>query len=156
MMATLPDILALDQKYNVVKLSVLQSHKISARTTLLIKHLSTPAEAEGDKPSLCCLRAQAHSANKLITIIEIAKRELSGKNIKVYQYNALSSEIIPFDTTMKHANGKVPSEEDGGDDGPDEDDAFQTMGQKDKIRAVPVLTVYVSTEPIKSLKHAYE
>lgn len=148
------DAFNLESKYNVISLNVISSSQISNRTTLVIKHLTTEL-AESSKPVLCRLHAKSDVASKLISITEIAKRELHAKNIKVYQYSGLSSEITTWkpkanikdmfkDPTMVEADAAEEREE----------DTFQTMPQKEKIRSVPVLTVYLATKSIKDLKAA--
>jgi len=158
-MSTLLETTGLDKKYNIVKLSVLQSHQVSARTALVAKNLTTPHES--GKTTICCLHTKARTANKLISIVEITKRDLVSQGVKIYQYNALSSEIVSLETSTKQ-----PAQKDTKKNGTEaemmddeaEEDAFQTMNQKEqkeKIRAVPVLTVYLCTEPVKTLQHAY-
>jgi len=143
--------LNLESKYNVINLNVISSSQISNRTTLVINHLTTEHN-EGSRSVLCRLHAKSDVVSKLISIIEIAKRELHAKNIKVYQYSSLSSEtttrkpkvnIENKDSTMVEADAVEEQE-----------DAFQTMPEKEKIRAVPVLTVYLATKSIKDLKAA--
>lgn len=148
----------LDNKYNVLRLGVLSSHQVSSRTAAVIKHLSENESDNDKKPAICCLHAQARVANKLITIVEIAKRELASFKIGLHQYNVLSSEVI---TLKKQPTVRSEKEENGGDgDGADqsedgEPDAFQTMEEKEKIRAVPVLTIYLSSAAVKELKQAH-
>lgn len=129
--------------HNLVKISVLSSSKIEARTATVISRLN--AKAEG-KPVLLALTAKARTASKLISIVEIAKREL---NIPYYQYTVLTSETIEIPHESAQKTSCEPDEGDGEDA-----TAFQTMGAPmtaRKIRSVPVLTIYLSRHEAKVL-----
>jgi hypothetical protein len=100
------------------------------------------------------LVAQSRWANKLISIVEIAKRDLEAKGVKVFQYNALSSEIVEIERKPRPKGvGAAPAAEEGD---ASEDEAFQTMGAGEegglKKRAVPVMTTYLTTQPVKALR----
>lgn len=140
-------------KYDLIRLSVISSSSITARTSTLINHLSSP-KTDAARPAVVSLHAKAAVANKLISIVEIAKRELTAKSEKLYQYSALASEIVPLKKANKpiNQNGAAANSE---ADPESEEDAFQTMGEKEKIRAVPILTVYLSRVPVKELRDAH-
>lgn len=142
-------------KYNLIHLSVISSSPIASRTSAVIQHLTTQPN-ENPKPALISVSAKAPVANKLISIIEIAKRELARNQANMYQYSALSSETVPLNQLKGRMKRKTG---DGGQKGnrdvESEEDAFETMGEKEQIRAVPVLTVYLSTVRIQELKEAY-
>ncbi|GAB7348290.1 hypothetical protein MBLNU459_g6270t1 [Dothideomycetes sp. NU459] len=161
----------LDAKYNVLSINIISSNAIASRTLQVRKHLLTRDNAS--KAHVVCLRAKASVANKLISIIEIAKRDLTQGGNKIYQYSSLGSEIVKLKPSKKPAS-KINStddkhtkkdglaeegkEEDEGEEEEEEDDeeeAFQTMDEKAKIRNVPVLTVHLSTVPIKELREAH-
>ncbi|KEQ93427.1 hypothetical protein AUEXF2481DRAFT_6936 [Aureobasidium subglaciale EXF-2481] len=142
MAAATPDLTA---KCRLLELSVISSTSISNRTTALIAHIkSTPAD---EKPAVVALKAKAPVANKLISIVEIAKRELKEAGTNIYQYNALGSELIE----------SKPATKDTTDDAalPDEEPAFQHVEQKTTVRNVPVMTAYLSLVPIKELRDAH-
>ena len=143
-MATPVDESRLEEKHNLLRLSVLSSHAISNRTTAVVKHLAA-ASSDDDKIAICALRAKAHVANKLVSIIEIAKRELTSSGIDIYQYNNLASEIAP----LKERDDTSRALDTTGDG---DDDAFQTMEKPNKIRATPVLTIYLAKTSIRELK----
>lgn len=135
----------LSAKYTVLQLSVVSSSSISNRTTSLISHIkSTPANS---KPAVVALHAKAPVANKLISIVEIAKRELKESGQKVYQYNALSSELVQSTPAPKNAEDQ--------DAMTDEEPAFEEIHQKSTVRNVPTMTTYLSLASIKELKQAY-
>ncbi|CAD0096115.1 unnamed protein product [Aureobasidium mustum] len=135
----------LSAKYTLLQLSVISSSSISNRTTSLIAHIkNTPADS---KPAIVALHAKAPVANKLISIVEIAKRDLKENGSKVYQYNALGSELIQSTPTTKDATNQ--------DDMSDEEPAFEKVEQKTAVRNVSTMTTYLSLTPIKELKQAY-
>ncbi|KAI1633456.1 hypothetical protein F4809DRAFT_583712 [Biscogniauxia mediterranea] len=73
---------AIESKYDIQLQSVISSSKIQQRVTALLRHLrastSTSSSSSDGKPKtrLSILRARAPDAGKLISIAEIAKREL--------------------------------------------------------------------------------
>ncbi|THY53104.1 hypothetical protein D6C98_05023 [Aureobasidium pullulans] len=142
MAPTTPDLSA---KYTLLTLSVISSSNISNRTKSLIEHVkSTPAD---NKPAIVALHAKAAVANKLISIVEIAKRDLKEGGRKIYQYNALGSELIELKPATKDAaNDDAVS---------DEEPAFEKIEQKTTVRNVPIMTTYLSLVPVKELKDAY-
>lgn len=144
---------SLEASHSLVRLNVSSAHQISNRTSAIISRLN-PSEksSEDQKTVVVVLTAKAKAAGKLISIVEIAKRELNKDAIKCYQYTSLSSEVVEIE---RHPKG---SKKDGGD-GEESDDAFQTMGEvkesATKKRSMPVLTIYLSRSPVKELKAAF-
>ncbi|KAH0285895.1 hypothetical protein M436DRAFT_79070 [Aureobasidium namibiae CBS 147.97] len=135
----------LSTKYAVLQLSVISSSSISNRTTSLINHIkSIPAD---NKPALVALHAKAAVANKLISIVEIAKRELKDNDQKVYQYNILGSELIQSTPAPKDAVDQ--------DAMSDNEPAFEKTEGKHAVRNVPTMTIYLSLASVKELKQAY-
>jgi hypothetical protein len=142
MAPTTPD---LSVKYTVLQLSVISSSSISNRTTSLITHIkSTLADS---KPAIVALHAKAPVVNKLISIVEIAKRDLRADNQKIYQYNALSSELVQSTPATNHATDQ--------DAMSDDEPAFEKTEQKTTVRNVPTMTTYLSLTSVKELKQAY-
>jgi hypothetical protein len=144
--ASIPDLTA---KYTLLRLSVISSTAIVNRTTALIAHLkSSPPDS---KPAVVALNATSHVANKLISIVEIAKRNLKDAGLTVYQYNALGSDMVeskpkpPVNHTA--ANAEAMTDQDT--------PAFQDIEQKTTIRNTPTMTTYLSLLSIKLLKDAY-
>ncbi|KAI4761080.1 hypothetical protein E4T52_06730 [Aureobasidium sp. EXF-3400] len=135
----------LSAKYTVLQLSVISSSSISNRTTSLITHIkSTPVDS---KPAVVALHAKAPVVNKLISVVEIAKRELKDNNQKVYQYNALGSELVQSTPATKPATDQ--------DAMSDEEPAFEKIEQKITVKNVPTMTTYLSLTSVKELKQAY-
>ena len=146
----------LSQKYNLVKFNVISSTQISSRTAAIIAKLE--ADQNDGKPTLVALSAKARTATKLISIVEIAKRELAAKGHKCFQYHGLSSEMIDMERDSKSgANGATQSATHEG--GSEAEDAFESMGAPretgTKKRLIPVMTTYLCATSVKELKNAY-
>lgn len=154
--------MAVDEKtlaehHEIINISCQSNTQISAKATKIISALSTTGPTTTKNPPLIILTAHSRWANKLISIVEIAKRDLEAKGVKVFQYNALSSEIVEVERKPRPKGvGAAPATaaEDG--DG-SEDEAFQTMGAGGeeggvKKRAVPVMTTYLTTQAVKALR----
>lgn len=166
---------ALSETHTITRLSIQSNTQISAKATNVISKLS-PTTQEKDssktdtdtnaKPPLIILRAQSRWASKLISIVEIAKRNLESPDsgIKIFQYSSLSSEMVEIERKPKPKGLGAPLPE---GEGSDDEDAFQTMGASAptassgqdeggmKKRAVPVLTVYLATRPVKGLRSEF-
>ena len=143
----------LDAGYNILRLGVISSNSISGRTTLLIKHLSQ--KSSDGKHAVASMHAKSPVANKLISTVEIAKRDLSKAGQKVFQYSAISFESVNVKRTVKDKT-LCPENAGQGDSMADEEDvAFEIMGETEKRRDIPVLTIYLSLSPIKELRDAY-
>ena len=144
----------LEGSHEITRITCQSNSQISAKTTTVISTLSKPTEPANGRPPLIVLTAQSRWANKLITIVEIAKRDLEAKGVKVFQYNALSSEIVEVKRKPKAKGvGSAPDAQNGD---ASEDEAFQTMGAEQeggvKKRAVPVITTYLAVQPVKALR----
>lgn len=140
----------LGRDYNVLLLPIKSPTSISKRVTAVLNHITD--KSTDSKQPICCLQARAKVASKLISIVEIAKRQLATDQTALFQYNALSSEMVTL-SKRRDPSEKIEGGQD--DESGNEEEAFQSMEEKDKIRATPVMTVYLSTIPIKELKRAY-
>jgi hypothetical protein len=177
----------LSETHTITRLSIQSNTQISAKATNVISKLSPSENSTTDpstsKPPLIILRAQSRWASKLISIVEIARRNLesppcttsggdsSSSGIKVFQYSSLSTEIVEFERKPKPkpkglVGGAQLLPEGGGEEEDDDDEcAFQTMGASSaataasggglKKRAVPVLTVYLAGKPVKALRSEF-
>ena len=147
---------SLDAKYEVAKFNIRGGTQISTRATSIISHLTSVPE-EGVKPVVIVLHASSREANKLISIVEIAKRDLASKRIKFCQYTALSSHIVEVERKPKPKGPELPSINQEDDE--DSDDAFQTMGATEdtgkRKRSVPTMTVFMSAQPVKALRDEF-
>lgn len=143
---------AFKARYDVHEIDVRPSAQISGRTTAVLAKLKATAEPES-KISIVALRAQAKSANKLISIVEISKRQFRANGAQVYQYAALSSEPTDIKRISKPALNPEEHEKDMIEDS----QAFASLSTDSamKKRTVPVVTIYLSTQSIKELRLAY-
>ena len=152
------DLKSLAELYDIIHLNVISSTRVSGRTAAIIAKLGRGSSSE--KPCILILKAKARVAVKLVSIVEIAKRDLAANNIDCFQYNALNSEMIEIDRTLKQAtNGGL--DEIGPKPDDESDDAFENLNShrgsdaKKKKRLVPVMTIYLSAVSVKELKNAY-
>ncbi|KAI1389732.1 uncharacterized protein F4822DRAFT_211409 [Hypoxylon trugodes] len=150
---------AVESKYEVKVHSIISSSKIQKKVTSVLQHLTSSA---AEKTSVSILRAKAPNAGKLISIAEIAKRELGkrkeGGNIW-YQYIALG-EILK--EIPRNEGNTIIEETKLGDIGEGEDD-FEVMktpferaveGQP-RLRGVPVMSLFLCQVPVEELKKRY-
>lgn len=131
------------EKYNLIPLRISTSTQISNRTSAVLSHLQQAAPQ--GKPTIVALAAPSKASSKLISIVEIAKRELGEK--KCFQYTALHTETVRLPDS-----GEAHDDEDG------EERAFEAMPGAigtGRRRKVPVLTIYLSTTSVRELKAAY-
>lgn len=167
----------LSSNYTITHLPITGSTQISSRVSLLVSKLDSSAakpsndedatEPEKAKLALVVLTAKARYAHKLISVVEIAKREVlaaaaatasagEGGGGRWFQYSALSGEVVDVERRGALLGGKAELDEEDVDG---DEDAFETMGAKEgggvKKRNVPVLTVYVCGEAVRELRVAY-
>lgn len=144
------DNVSLEASHSLVHLNVSSAHQISNRTSAIISRLNPSEKSPDDqKTVIVALTAKAKAAGKLISVVEIAKRELAKDGVKCFQYTSLTSELVDIERNPKGSKEV---------DGEESDDAFQTMGEvkesSTKKRSMPVLTIYLSTKSVKDLKVA--
>ena len=101
----------LSQTYEIVRLPVISCSQISTRTAAVIGNIERSPSSE--KPVVVKLVAKSKAANKLVSIVEIAKRELSAKSSKLYQYNGLTSEMVEMPRDVKAGTGSHGQHGDG-------------------------------------------
>ena len=145
----------LSQKYDLVKLSVINSTSISKRTAAIIAQLGDASPKS--KIVVIALTAKSRAANKLISIVEIAKRELATRDTTCFQYNDLICETIEIKRNPNPSSSAGGADKDDDEDD-DSENAFETMGAQTeaglKKRTVPVMTTYLSISSVKELKVA--
>ena len=75
-------------------MSIMNSSKIQQKVRTLLQHLSQFSFADlKAKPGVVALHARSEAANKLITVVEIVKREVEKEDGKWWQYSRISGEI---------------------------------------------------------------
>ncbi|TKA79874.1 hypothetical protein B0A55_03669 [Friedmanniomyces simplex] len=151
---------SLARRYNLTNFRVRSSTQIASRTAAVISNL-TQQTTDSEKSVIVILAADAKVASKLISVVEIVKRDLVSKGLKCFQYNALSSQIVEVPRESKKKKGGGGGEDSPpGDDGADgeEGDEFQTMADPmgaTKKRNTPFMTIYLSCVAVKELRAVY-
>lgn len=98
-----PHLQSLQTKYDFSTMSIISSSKIETKVKTLLARLGTFSWANIDaKPAVVILSAKAGVANKMITVVEIAKREIEAEGAKWWQYSRVHSQI----KELKDVSGK--------------------------------------------------
>jgi len=102
-----PDLQTLRAKYDFSTMSIISSSKIETKVKTLLARLGTFSWANKDaKPAVVILSAKAGVANKMISVVEIAKRELEAQGAKWWQYSRVHSQITELkEKTKKRTDG---------------------------------------------------
>lgn len=102
-----PHLQTLRAKYDFSTMSIISSSKIETKVKTLLARLGTFSWANKDaKPAVVILSAKAGVANKLISVVEIAKRELEAQGAKWWQYSRVHSQVTELkDKTKKGTDG---------------------------------------------------
>ncbi|KKY33643.1 hypothetical protein UCDDA912_g06353 [Diaporthe ampelina] len=75
-------------KYSIATTSVIGSSKINKKVTQVLSHLGhVDLFSQTSVPGVMMVHARAHDANKMVTIMEIAKRQMNQAGQPWYQYN---------------------------------------------------------------------
>ncbi|KAK5110735.1 hypothetical protein LTR62_005612 [Meristemomyces frigidus] len=150
-----------EQAPNLSTHRILSSTKISPLVTKILSTLTQQTHDQGnEKPALLRLTAHPKASAKLITIVEISKRQLALTGTSCYQYTALSSQLIDIPRQKPSTNntaGSTRAEPDSDPEDPD-DVAFEIMpppGGQTKKRSVPVLSIYLSARPVREWRIEY-
>ncbi|CCU78356.1 hypothetical protein BGHDH14_bgh02960 [Blumeria hordei DH14] len=151
----------LDKQYELHTFSVLSSSKICTRVTQILAILSSPLAAQGSKNKLVLLHARPTAAGKLISIVEILKREISGStNGQWFQYNELDK-VLTEDTTSRSKKSFSDVKKDTTKSAENKEGiCFEVMKtpyersieSNPKIRTDLTLRIYLSRVRIESLK----
>ncbi|KAI0095515.1 hypothetical protein F4814DRAFT_185456 [Daldinia grandis] len=148
---------ALESKYDIHVHSIISSSKIQKKVVSILRHLARPATS---KTNVIVLRAKAPDTGKLVSIAEIAKRELEKQadNARIwFQYIALGEEIkeIP-----RRDGNTIIEETKLGDTGDDDFETMKTPFEREiegqpRWRGIPVMSLFLSPVPIEELKKRY-
>jgi hypothetical protein len=161
--------------YDITTVNIVSSSSINKKATRALEVLGTyPVDkSRGEKEKVVVLQAKAKVASKMVSVVEICKREVGKEGGKWFQYNAVGEVRGKFEG--KEGGGKGVEKGVGGDSeaaeeavesedkDKDEEESFETMKTpfertiegKPKVRAVPVMTVYLSRVRIDSLRKAH-
>lgn len=149
-----------------MSMRIISSSHIQQKVSRVLELLSVKQKEKGkERPSVVMLHAKAACACKMISIAEIAKREVGKEGGKWFEYCVVGGVVVE----RKEGVGKSSSERDGREDGDgdggteEESTAFETMRTpferanegRAKMRAVPVMSIYLSRVRIDALRKAY-
>lgn len=158
------EINTLKASYDVTEMNIISSSRIEAKVTKILLTLAKFSFIPPCKPNIVYLHAKSPCASKLISILEISKRNIAEKGGKWYQYNQLGEikeekkrETTGGGRTLADAMDVDGEEMKGGDA---TDFQFETMKTpferavegKPKVRAVAILGIYLSRVRVESLK----
>jgi hypothetical protein len=157
--------------HDVTTMSIISSSHIQKKVTRILELLSAFSFVAPTKPGVVMLYGKAPVASKMITIVEIAKREIAQNGGKWFQYNKVEQTLMIREKI--DASSKTMGLEDKGINSMDLDEAegiktddeipgsmFETMKtpferaieDRPKFRAIPVMTLYLSRVRVESLK----
>jgi Alba len=157
----------LERTHDVTSMSIISSSHIQQKVTRALAILSLCPPIPPAKPKVVMLHSKAPVASKMISIAEIVKREIVKNGGKWYQYNKLGQIVEKKrdrygGTKKQKSSGEDGSMAEDGDEyaGHDSEEEFETMKTpferaiegKPKVRAVPVMTLYLSLVRIDSLR----
>ena len=103
-----PSLKHLVSSYSLATMSIQTSSRIKQKVRTLLQHLSRFSFADLEaKPGVVALHARSEAANKLVSVVEITKREVEGESGKWWQYTRLSGEEreLKEKTKKKNTNG---------------------------------------------------
>ena len=175
---------ALQKSHDLTTQSIISSTHIQKKVLRVLGVLSVYPTPSNEKHKLVMLHAKAPCASKMISVAEICKSELSREGGKWFAYCRVESAVeeAKEKRVMKpKARVKGREEDDGGQgkgsrededmskgDGQDEESeedstAFETMKTpferanegKTKVRAVPVMSLYLSRVRVDALRRVY-
>ncbi|KAI8962893.1 hypothetical protein F5Y11DRAFT_175671 [Daldinia sp. FL1419] len=147
----------LESKYDVHVSSIVSSSKIQKKVVSILQHFTQPSTS---RTTVVVLRAKAPDTGKLISIAEIAKRELGKRTGDVriwFQYIALGEEL----KEKPRGNGNTIIEETKlGDTGDDDFEVMKTPFERalegqPRWRGIPIMSLFLSPVSIEELKKRY-
>ena len=150
-------------KYEVLPMPIFSSAKVEQKVRLAIQSLSKKSETMDPQARVLAFRAEAATAGKMITIIEIAKQVLARAQQQSWQYSRLEGVI----QQIKAGHGNRLHSGSANDDTEEIVDTaasanfFETMSIPDrtprpeKIRNMPFLLILLAEVPIPELRKLY-
>ena len=178
-----PELAQLESKYEFATMSIISSVKIEQKVRSLLAHMDRFNHVDVHcKSGVVALHAKANVAQKMISIVEIAKRGIENTGGHWWQYSRCHSdlrELVEKEVVARKRDalaakdtagaprpkGPLPVGKDGMDlDEADEEEAFEAMSPKQvathvearkKVRAVAVMTIYMSRVPIPEFTAIY-
>ncbi|KAI0134768.1 hypothetical protein BJ170DRAFT_679649 [Xylariales sp. AK1849] len=162
---------AVEPKFETQVHSVISSSKIHKKVSSVLRHLTVLDSSS--KPRVSILRAKASDAGKLVTIAEIAKREISQASDgggRWFQYIGLGGETKETPKEKRKATVEDTvlgvgdrAENDDADVNADEEDDFEYMitpferaiEGRPRKQAVAIMSLFLSRVSVDELKRRY-
>lgn len=152
-------------KYSIATTSVIASSKINKKVTQVLSHLShVDLFSQSSVPGVVMVHARANDANKMVTVMEIAKRQMNQAGQPWYQYNRVY-EVADGRSSRANPTGRVANqtviENTVLGDEEDEEDAFEPVETafERAIREKPVeeskmtyMSIFLSRVPMPELQ----
>lgn len=122
-------------KYSIATTSVIASSKINKKVTQVLSHLGhVDLFSQSSVPGVMMVHARANDANKMVTVMEIAKRQMNEAGQPWYQYNRVY-EVADGRGAKTNPTGRGADQtvventvlEGGDEDEEDEEDAFEPV-----------------------------
>lgn len=123
-------------KYSIATSSVIASSKINKKVTQVLSHLGhVDLFSQSSVPGVMMVHARANDANKMVTVMEIAKRQMNQAGQPWYQYNRVYEVADGRGSRANNPTGRAADQTvientvlEGGDaDEEDEEDAFEPV-----------------------------
>ncbi|KAL8639980.1 MAG: hypothetical protein Q9228_003051 [Teloschistes exilis] len=97
-----PEVQKLGSQYHFSTINVMSSSKIQQKVKALLARVENPKLASAtSKAEVVILEAKAAVVSKMISIVEIAKAQITTRNGEWYQYSSLRAELLPYKTKPK-------------------------------------------------------
>ncbi|TQS35191.1 hypothetical protein Golomagni_04395 [Golovinomyces magnicellulatus] len=151
----------LSDHYDLKLLNISSASKIHAKVTQALGVLASFPVVTGSKNAVVLLRAKPNACGKMISIVEIVKREISSTmQGKWYQYNVLDHTPEESNTFPKNAKEKTQIAEEGNDiDDVNKEKSENNNASFEKaifgvsnVKAQPVMSIYLSRVRIEELR----
>ncbi|KAL9001235.1 MAG: hypothetical protein Q9169_000419 [Polycauliona sp. 2 TL-2023] len=104
----------LQSQYDISTMSIISSSKVNQKVKSLIDRVEKFTFANlSAKPGVVALHAKAACASKLISVVEIAKKDIEKRGNKWYQYTKAHSELLEFKEkqSKQPRNGRTLTDE---------------------------------------------
>jgi len=158
-------IAGLEATHTITSINIISSSHIQQKVTRILEILATFSFVPGSKPNIVLLTSKASVASKMISITEIAKREIAQKGGKWFQYNVIEASMV--EQPVLPGNGKGgfwdPKKDVDAMEIEEDESAFEPMKTpferaiegRPKVRATPSMSIYLSRIRVESLKKTY-
>ncbi|KAG6359127.1 hypothetical protein INS49_012647 [Diaporthe citri] len=158
-------------KYSIATTSVIASSKINKKVTQVLSHLGhVDLFSQSSVPGVMMVHARANDANKMVTAMEIAKRQMNQAGQPWYQYNRVY-EVADGRGSRANTAGQGAAQTiientvlegvDADDDDEEEEDAFEPVENtfERAIREKPAeeskttyMSIFLSRVPMPELQ----